>query len=116
MISFIVSRKESDMTFEEWWPTVGQTIGKVAAELAWNESRKELAELRKDAERFTDILHSRCIHPDYEYALTEGQRKAFDCEHTPDGDGWERNGWERFDCRWIRCWRRLKTLTPNDGA
>lgn len=30
--------------FEAWWPTVGQTIGEVAAWLAWQEAERQMIE------------------------------------------------------------------------
>ena len=67
-------------------------------------------------ERPTDAqLHFRSSHPAYEYATTEGQRKAWDdADEPPEGEGWERNvdsgdnGWERFDFHEESYWRRLK--------
>lgn len=57
--------------------------------------------------------HRYCIHPEYEYATTEGQRKAWDDADTPpEGEGWERNtdkgrdGWERYDYTEESYWRR----------
>lgn len=70
------------------------------------DEQDELARLRA-------YLHAREMHPDYEYDITDGPRKAFD-EHEPEGDGWERNidrgrdGWERFDYYEEAYWRRLK--------
>lgn len=69
---------------------------------------------RPDAE-----LHAQRMHPDYEYATTEGQRKAWDhSDEPPWGDNgpdytWERNtdagrdGWERFEHTEESYWRRL---------
>lgn len=59
-------------------------------------------------------LHSRGMHPDFEYATTDGPRKAFYDDEPPDGDGWEanvdmgRDGWERFDYHEEAYWRRRK--------
>lgn len=62
-------------------------------------------------------LHRRCLHPDYEYATTEGPRKSWDgYDDPPEGDGWERNvdagrpgeGWERFGYHEESYWRRLR--------
>ena len=36
------------MTFEEWWPSVGQTIGKIAAKLAWDKQGERIAKLEGD--------------------------------------------------------------------
>ncbi|MEM7165996.1 MAG: hypothetical protein AAF581_11050 [Planctomycetota bacterium] len=58
-------------------------------------------------------LHSRCLHPGYEYATTDGPRKSwYDEDAPPEGRGWERNvdcgdqGWERFDYHEEAYWRR----------
>jgi hypothetical protein len=60
-------------------------------------------------------LHRGFAHPDYQYAVTEGQRKRWDDADTPpEGDGWERNieagrdGWERFDFTEESYWRRKR--------
>jgi hypothetical protein len=59
--------------------------------------------------------HARCCRPGFEYATTQGQRKAWDDIDTPpDGDGWVRNvhpgrnGWERFDYTEESYWMREK--------
>lgn len=66
-------------------------------------------------------LHRRCLHPDYEYATTEGPRKSWDgYDDPPEGDGWERNvdagrpgeGWERFNYHEESYWRRLRASVP----
>lgn len=66
-------------------------------------------------------LHAHCAHPAYEYATTQGQRKAWDYSNeAPDGEGWERNvdagnpgeGWERFDYHEESYWRRLNPDGP----
>jgi hypothetical protein len=67
-----------------------------------------------------DELHIARRHPAYEYATTEGQRKAWDYSHVPpEGDGWERNitsdddeGWERFSYTEESYWRRLRPQGP----
>jgi hypothetical protein len=58
-------------------------------------------------------LHARCMHPGYEYATTEGQRKAWPyVDEPPEGEGWVRNvhrgrdGWERFDYTEESYWMR----------
>lgn len=58
-------------------------------------------------------LHAYSMHPEWEYATTEGQRKAWDrVDVPPDGEGWERNtdkgrdGWERLDFTEESYWRR----------
>lgn len=71
----------------------------------------------------TAALHARRAHPDYEYATTEGPRKAWDdIDRPPYGDNgepdhtWERNvdagrpgaGWDRFDYTEESYWRRRK--------
>jgi hypothetical protein len=62
------------------------------------------------------VLHARRLHPDYEYATTEGPRKAWaHSDVPPDGDGWVRNtgvddeGWERFEYTEESYWRRLRS-------
>lgn len=66
-------------------------------------------------------LHARFAHPAWEYATTQGQRKAWDrIDEPPEGNGWERNvdagrpgeGWERFDYREESYWRRLRAAVP----
>lgn len=42
--------KTSD-EFEMWWPTVGQTIGKVAAQAAWDARQQEIDALKAEIER-----------------------------------------------------------------
>lgn len=61
-------------------------------------------------------LHALCAHPDYQYEITQGQRKAWDyADEPPEGHGWERNtdagrkGWERFDFHEESYWRRRRT-------
>jgi len=63
--------------------------------------------------RLESALHRRMSHPDYEYATTKGQRKAWDV--TPPeqeaGPAWEQNtdyhgGWERFEYHEEAYWRR----------
>ncbi|MFI2663251.1 hypothetical protein [Micromonospora carbonacea] len=58
-------------------------------------------------------LHADMCHPDWEYATTEGQRKAwYHSDVPPDGGGWVRNihagrdGWERFDYTEESYWMR----------
>lgn len=63
-----------------------------------------------------DELHQLQMHPRYEYATTEGQRKAWDYADEPPyrrGEGWELNitsrnpdAFERFDYHEERYWRR----------
>jgi Arc/MetJ family transcription regulator len=70
-----------------------------------------------------DELHQHHAHPDFEYATTEGPRKAWDDEMVPPrdevtgkpGEGWEPDitsvdpeAWERFDNTEQRYWRRRK--------
>lgn len=70
----------------------------------------------------TEQLHEERCHPGFEYATTEGQRKAWDYSDVPpDGDGWVRNvhvgdrGWERFDYTeesyWMREWQGRSAST-----
>ncbi len=76
-----------------------------------------------------DELHDRRAHPAYEYAMTEGQRKAWDDVDTPPRDpetgkpeaGWELNitssddeAFERFDYHEERYWRRLRPDGPRE--
>lgn len=80
----------------------------------WDEHQQELAGMTDDE------LHDRRQHPAYEYATTEGQRKAWDDEDVPpEGEGWERNrtasnpqAWERFDYTEEAYWRRLRPEGP----
>ena len=73
-------------------------------------------EVRRRAKLETDAeLHDRFAHPGWEYATTQGQRKAWErCDEPPEGDGWERNvdagrdGWERFDYHEESYWRRKR--------
>lgn len=65
-------------------------------------------------------LHRLCAHPDFEYATTQGQRKAWvDVDTPPGGDGWVRNvhtgrdGWERFDYTEESYWMRPKPGVDN---
>jgi len=63
-----------------------------------------------------DERHQRRAHPAYEYATTEGQRKAWPgVDEPPEGDGWELNttsaspdAFERFDFTEERYWRRVR--------
>jgi hypothetical protein len=67
-----------------------------------------------------DQLHERRAHPAYEYATTEGPRKAWDyADVPPEGEGWEPNAtesnpeaWERFDYTEESHWRRLRPEGP----
>lgn len=91
----------------------GQALLDGRALLAALERARGLAvALEADSARLTDVLHRRNLHPDFEYATTTGQRKAWDV-HPPEEDaGWERNtaegrgGWERFDYHEEAYWRR----------
>jgi hypothetical protein len=92
----------------------------VIIRIAETDGPLRLERLRELA-RLEDWLHSRHLHPDYEYETTKGQRKAWDRQDTPpDGDGWERNvtgddpeGWERFEYHEESYWRRR--LMPADA-
>jgi hypothetical protein len=70
-------------------------------------------------------LHATFAHPEWEYATTEGQRKAWDDQNVPpygdDGEPdhtWERNvdaghpgeGWMRFDYTEESYWRRRRPV------
>lgn len=68
-----------------------------------------------------DELHQNCAHPAYEYARTEGQRKAWPyVDDPPEEDaGWELNittrnpdAFERFDYTEERYWRRVRPDGP----
>lgn len=81
------------------------------------EDVRRRAKLETDAE-----LHARRAHPDWQYATTEGQRKAWDrSDEPPDGEGWVRNreagrdGWERFDFIEESYWRRPKVPGSDDA-
>lgn len=61
----------------------------------------------------TGELHRRRLHPDWEYATTEGPRKQWDYSDVPPGgEGWVRNrcagrdGWERFEYTEESYWMR----------
>ncbi|MFC8447604.1 LuxR C-terminal-related transcriptional regulator [Kitasatospora sp. NPDC057223] len=65
-------------------------------------------------EETAEQLHARRAHPGWEYATTEGPRKAWDhVDMTPEGGGWERNtaagreGWDRLDYTEESYWRRV---------
>lgn len=70
-------------------------------------------DVRAELERLEAYLHARLMHPDYEYAETNGPRKNWmGVDKPPQGDGWERNvhagrdGWERFDYHEESYWMR----------
>jgi hypothetical protein len=85
--------------------------------LAEVDAKRRLLDLFTPAPREPETdrqLHERSAHPAYEYATTEGQRKAWDFSNVPpEGEGWERNvdagrdGWDRFDYTEESYWRRL---------
>lgn len=96
-----------------------------------DEKQREYEELVRDPFEgmSDDELHQRHAHRAYEYATTEGQRKAWDDDMTPPwdhelnrhGDGWELNitsadpeAWERFDYHEERYWRRLRPDGPSE--
>ena len=62
--------------------------------------------------RLTRFLHSRRLHPDFEYASTTGPRKYWDSTQQPPGEGWEPNldvgdrRWMRYDHYEESFWRR----------
>lgn len=78
-----------------------------AGELSVILNRRRLA-VMTDEEK-----HAEQCHPDFEYAMSRGPRKAWD-PHEPEGDGWVsnvrvgRNGWERFDYHEEAYWMRRK--------
>lgn len=78
------------------------------------------AYLATERRRPDDELHAACRHPGWEYATTEGQRKAWDAvDVPPPGDGWVRNvhagdsGWERFDYTEESYWMRPRRAVDN---
>jgi hypothetical protein len=79
-----------------------------------------MTDAENELARLTAFLHSKRLHPDYEYSTTDGPRKAF-YEDAPEGDGWERNieegrnGWERFDYHEEAYWRRKLPAPPQKG-
>ena len=75
----------------------------------------ESSDLLAELCRLRTYLHARSMHPDYEYATTDGPRKSWhDEDRPPEGEGWEanvdrgRDGWERFDYHEEAYWRRRK--------
>lgn len=64
--------------------------------------------------RLTDWMHQHKLHPDFEYVVTSGPRKAWDdVDNPPEGEGWELNitkadpeAFERFRFHEERYWRR----------
>lgn len=96
---------------EEFKPDVGTEAKDVVAQAKEPDERTASQEVK----RLTDVLHERCIHPDYEYATTKTARKSGD-SRKPEGDGWEPNvygndphsAWERFEFHEEEYWRRLK--------
>lgn len=98
------------------------SLGWDLREAAWRKCREEMVvTLAKAAPQqpapTVAELHARFAHPGYEYATTQGSRKAFDAiNEPPEGAGWERNidagrpgeGWERFDYHEESYWRRLR--------
>lgn len=74
----------------------------------------------KQAALSDDELHDRRNHPAWEYATTEGPRKAwYHADEPPEGEGWERNAtasdpdaWERFDYTEESYWRRRRPEGP----
>lgn len=86
---------------------VGLLAERYAGQPGW---REEWRESMTDAD-----LHAQCLHPGWEYATTQGPRKAWDAaDQPPEGDGWERNadrgddGWERFAFHEESYWRRVR--------
>lgn len=91
----------------------------VNAHLEYEESKAERARWR--ASQTDAQLHAQFAHPDFEYKITAGQRKAWDyADDPPDGEGWERNvdagrpgeGWDRFDYHEESYWRRRLGTPP----
>jgi len=82
-----------------------------------NEAQDALEAQQARIDELESFLHSRLMHPNYEYETTTGQRKAFD-EDPPyeDPNSWERNtdygdnGWARFEYHEEAYWRRRKAL------
>lgn len=82
---------------------------------AHNRELAEQTERVKRLERLEAWLHSKGLHPDYQYRTTDGPRKGwYDEDVPPEGEGWMRNihrgseGWERFDYHEESYWMRLK--------
>ncbi len=107
------STEAQDEFIVNWWPdrVLAECFSKRAIIKEAPESGKAP---KTDAE-----LHEASSHPSYEYATTEGQRKAwYDADTPPEGDGWERNvdagrnGWDRFDFTEESYWRRLRQEGP----
>lgn len=75
-----------------------------------------MKEAEEKLARLEDWLHTRRLHPDYEYDTTTGPRKAWNNASTPpEGEGWVSNttiadpdAWERFEYHEESYWRRLK--------
>ena len=80
--------------------------------------RTRVTALKTERDELARFLHARAMHPQFEYAMTDGPRKNFDA-NPPDGDGWECNvevghdGWERFEYHEEAYWRRRKGK-PNE--
>lgn len=75
----------------------------------------ENSTVAKEVPKSDAELHATCSHPDYEYEVTEGQRKSWaDADTPPEGEGWTRNihvgrdGWDRFDYTEESYWKRKK--------
>lgn len=75
------------------------------------------ADLEEQHARLLAYVHSRYVHPDYEYEITTGPRKAWDyADRPPEGKGWEPNldagrpgqGWDRFEYHEESYWRRKR--------
>ena len=76
--------------FEDWWPTVGQNIGKVAAKNAWEYQQARIDELKASIVK-ADELHSvtfKRLHRIREVAQTIAKEKQayknFNREHGYD--------------------------------
>lgn len=109
--------------YEDTWKAVEQVAAGMYEPGEVGKLRQELTAARDEAERLRGILHSREMHPDFEYATTDGPRKAwYDEDVSPEGDGWEpnihkgRDGWERFDYHEEAYWMRFKKIDDLDAG
>ena len=52
-------------SFDEWWPTMGQTIGKTVAEFAWDYQQERIEKLEselKEMQRDLDVANELLDH------------------------------------------------------
>ena len=52
-------------SFDEWWPTMGQTIGKTVAEFAWDHQQERIEKLEselKEMQRDLDVANELLDH------------------------------------------------------